>query len=393
LLAVLRGNAPEQPVYTSAPEFPGQMGFQADEKIRLFGPPYGPPLRGTDMILLPAYHRQAPDGKFYENNDLASTWPVRIEPIHYTADDEDWQMLARNRKGSLEAAVADMKRRNLAVSFAVLVLLAGSMLMLLVSSRRAQALASLQMDFVAAISHELRTPLTVISSAADNLTDGVVDNQLRMEQYGSAIKNAARQLIHLVEQVLMYGATRNDRHRYNMAPLTVAELIDTSCANIACIVEGAGVKLDRYIDPQLPPVVGDEAALSHCLQNLITNAVKYGGEERWVGIRARLGQSGAGIEEIQISVEDRGPGIAPRDLHRIFEPFYRSRAAVASQIRGTGLGLAVARTIAHAMGGRLTVTSVPGEGSAFVLHLPIAWQLHAEPASQLAPAVSDKGLS
>ena len=393
LVAVVRGDASGKPFYSSSPEFPGQSGPEADEEIRLFGPPYGPSLRGTDMILLPAYHTQTPDGKFHENNNLASTWPVRIEPIHYSADDEDWEMLARHKKGSLEAAVADMKRRNLAVSFAVLILLSGSMLMLLVSSRRAHSLARLQMDFVAAVSHELRTPLTVISSAADNLTDGVVGNQLRVEQYGVAIKKAARQLIHLVEQVLMYGATRNDRHRYNLAHVTVAEIIDTCCANTVCIVEEAGVKLDRYVDPKLPPVLGDEAALSHCLQNLITNAVKYGGEERWVGIRARLGRNEAGSEEIQISVEDRGPGIAPRDLQRIFEPFYRSSAAVASQIRGTGLGLALARTIAHDMGGRLTVTSIPGEGSSFVLHLPVSLQPHAELAPQLAAALNDKGFS
>ena len=392
-VAVVGGTGQNQWLYASNSGFFGTNGTEADENIRLFGPPFGPLMRGSDLILLPAFHTQTPDGKFHENNDLDSTWPVRVEPIHYTADDDDWHMLARHRMGSLEAAVADMRRRNLAMSFAVLLLLGGSMLMLLVSSRRAQSLARLQMDFVTAVSHELRTPLTVISSAADNLTDGVVGNHLRVEQYGLAIKKAARQLIHLVEQVLMYGATRNDRHRYNMAPVTVAEIIDTSCANTVCIIDEAGVKLDRYVDPKLPPVLGDEAALSHCLQNLITNAVKYGGEERWVGIRARLGRSETGSEEIQISVEDRGPGIASRDLQRIFEPFYRSPSAIASQIRGTGLGLALARTIAHDMGGRLTVTSVPGEGSSFVLHLPVTSQLHSEPAPQWAAAAADKGFS
>ncbi|MGE5323926.1 MAG: sensor histidine kinase, partial [Actinomycetota bacterium] len=234
LLAVVRGKESQHAIYASDPEFPGKLGAEADEDIRLFGPPFGPALRGSDMILLPAYHTQTPDGRFHETNDLASAWPVRIEPIHYTPDDDDWQMLARHRKGSLEAAVADMKRRNLAMSFAVLILLGGSMLMLLVSSRRAQTLARLQMDFVTAVSHELRTPLTVISSAADNISDGVVGNQERMEQYGWAIKKAAQQLIHLVEQILMYAATSNNRHRYNLAPVTVAEIVDTACANTEC---------------------------------------------------------------------------------------------------------------------------------------------------------------
>lgn len=389
LLAVVRGKESQHAIYASDPEFPGKLGDEADEDIRFFGTPFGPALRGSDMILLPAYHTQTPDGRFHETNDLTSSWPVRVEPIHYTPEDDDWHMLARHRKGSLEAAVADMKRRNLAMSFAVLLLLAGSMLMLLVSSRRAQTLARLQMDFVTAISHELRTPLTVISSAADNISDGVVGNQERMEQYGGAIKKAAQQLIHLVEQILMYAATSNNRHRYNMAPVTVAEIVDTACANTACILEEAGVTLDLYVDPQLPPLLADEAALAHCLQNLITNAVKYGGEQRWVGIRARLGHRADGAEEIQIRVEDRGAGIDSREMQHIFEPFYRTPSAVASQIRGTGLGLALARTIARGMGGELTLDSIIGHGSSFVLHLPPAHQFQAESTQQLTAAMSD----
>ncbi len=390
-VAVIQGNG--QSMYASSAEFPGNKGSEPDENIRLFGPPWGASLRGSDLILLPTYHTQTPDGKFHETNDLASAWPVRIEPIHYTPDDEDWQMLAQHRKGSLEAAVTYMRRRNLAVSFAVLLLLGGSMGMLLVSSRRAQTLARLQMDFVTGVSHELRTPLAVICSAADNIADGVVGDQQRMEQYGNVIKNAGRQLINLVEQILLYAATRNNRHQYSMAPLQVTEIVDSACANTASIVQEAGVKLDCYVDPSLPQVKGDPAALSHCLQNLITNAVKYGGEPRWVGIRARLKRNETGSEEIQINVEDRGIGIAARDLPHIFEPLYRSPGAVAAQIRGTGLGLALARTIAIAMGGNLTVTSQPGQGSTFVLHLPIAEQAATDAAMQIRTPLSGEGLS
>ena len=391
-VAVVRGAPGDPPIYSTDPDFPGKGPLEADESMRLFGPPFGPLMRGTDLILLPAFHTQTPDGRFHENNDLDSTWPIRVEPIHYTLDDDDWHMMARHRKGSLEAAVNDMKRRNLAMSFAVLLLLAGSMGMLLVSSRRAQTLARLQMDFVAAVSHELRTPLAVISSAADNIADGVVGDQRRMEQYGGAIKNAARQLIHLVEQVLMYAATRTNRHRYNLTPVRVSEIVDAACANTAAVVSEAGVRLECYVEPALPPVIGDEAALAHCLQNLITNAVKYGGESRWVGIRARAGRDSGGAPEIQISVEDKGLGIAPQDLKHIFEPFYRSESVVAAQIRGTGLGLALARTIAEAMGGKLTVTSVAGQGSSFVLHLPAAGQQDEKAAVSLKPMVSNKSM-
>jgi signal transduction histidine kinase len=105
---------------------------------------------------------------------------------------------------------------------------------------------------------------------------------------------------------------------------------------------------------------------------MIVNAVKYGGESRWIGVRAFLRHSQLrGRSEIQIAVRDRGIGIAKAELARVFEPFYRSPAVVAEQIHGTGLGLSLSKNIAEAMGGHLTVESELGSGSVFTLHLPI----------------------
>jgi len=150
-VAVVAGPTHRQVVYTTDLDFPAAGSGEPDEDIRVFGPPYGPTLRGSDMILLPAWHRQTEDGKFHEINDLASTWPVRIEPIHYSAQDDDWYIIARHKKGSLEAAVASVRHRDLAVSFTVLLLLGASMLILVINSRRSQALARMQMEFVAAV--------------------------------------------------------------------------------------------------------------------------------------------------------------------------------------------------------------------------------------------------
>jgi signal transduction histidine kinase len=102
-----------------------------------------------------------------------------------------------------------------------------------------------------------------------------------------------------------------------------------------------------------------------CLQNLITNALKYGKEKAWIGIRAA-----ARGDEVEISVADHGVGISANDLPHIFEPFYRSPDVVErTQIRGTGIGLALAKSIADDLSGRITVESKPGEGSVFTLHL------------------------
>jgi len=118
----------------------------------------------------------------------------------------------------------------------------------------------------------------------------------------------------------------------------------------------------------LQKVMADATALSHCLQNLIVNAVKYSGEHRWVRIWARVGDIGR-QPEVQISVQDHGIGISGADLPHIFEPFYRSPEVQAAQIHGAGLGLTLARRIAEAMAGALHVSSIRGVGSVFTLHL------------------------
>jgi signal transduction histidine kinase len=130
--------------------------------------------------------------------------------------------------------------------------------------------------------------------------------------------------------------------------------------------------VEQEIAPNLPLVSGDLSALSHCLQNLITNAVKYGGDARWMGIQAELSEGQGQSREVQISVADKGLGIPAAEQQHIFEPFYRSSSATAAQIHGTGLGLPLARDIAEAMGGSLTVASEPGKGSRFTLHLRVA---------------------
>jgi signal transduction histidine kinase len=122
----------------------------------------------------------------------------------------------------------------------------------------------------------------------------------------------------------------------------------------------------------LPPVNADFTALVRSLQNLITNAVKYGGESRWLRVTATAIRGKGHTEEIELVVEDRGLGISKEEIKHVFEPFYRSPAVNESGIHGTGLGLPLARTIVEAMGGRLTARSELGKGSAFTIHLPVA---------------------
>ncbi|MBZ5664368.1 MAG: MCP four helix bundle domain-containing protein [Acidobacteriia bacterium] len=232
-------------------------------------------------------------------------------------------------------------------------------------------LAKLQMDFVASISHELRTPLAVIRSAAENIADGVVEGKDQLAKYGSVIRNQSRQMTELVNQILLFVSSRERKSRYILQPLEVSEIINSALESTSELAREAGFVVEQQVEPGLPHVMGDLAALSRCLQNLLGNAIKYGGQARWVRIRA-FREKAVNLHhgEIGISVQDRGIGIDHPDLLHIFDPFYRSPVVRAAQIHGTGLGLPLARNIAEAMGGKLTVESRLGVGSTFTLHLP-----------------------
>ncbi len=362
LAAVISNSTSGHVLYSSDAGFGEPEPKDADGTINLFARLRG----GAGASPVQVFHIPAED-KGPDPSAKISWFPF----LRATPPDEDWRLVVRHRRGgALGAFVMEMRRRDLAIGFGVLLVLAVNMAMLIVTSHRAQRLAQLQMDFVTAVSHELRTPLTVIISGADNICNGVVGSSQQMAQYGSVIGNQARQLFGLVERILLFAASRQGRLRYNLRPVAVHEVIDATLAGVARLIEAGQVAVECDIDEGLPEIIADASAVSQCLQNLITNALKYGNEKRWLGIRARLHARASGGDEVEISVADRGAGIDEKDLRHIFEPFYRSASVRAAQIHGTGLGLALSKSIAEAMNGRLEVSSVVGAGSTFSLFVP-----------------------
>ena len=228
------------------------------------------------------------------------------------------------------------------------------------------------MDIVACVLHELRTPITAILSAGENIRDGLLDDKDSLREEGTIIIAQAMRLMNLGDQILQYARTGKAAPRRDMRRLTVIEVIDHAVNDAFVLLERDGFTLQREVQPGLPALCGDLSLLSQCLQNLLANAVKYSGQSRWVGISAQLGKgSGTGQEEIQIRVRDCGLGISAEDLPHIFEPFYRSRRPAVSKIRGSGLGLSIAKGCAEACGGTLSVISEEGLGCVFTLHLPL----------------------
>ncbi len=296
--------------------------------------------------------------------------PEDVQPGFVAPPDRGrWTLLARHQLGSLEEAVGATRRRNLGISFGTLLLLSGTVLMLAWSSRRAQRLAMQQMEFVAGVSHELRTPIAVIRSASENLAQGVVTSPERVRRYGETMGAEARRLGDMVERVLQYAGIEAGRVISSTTPLEPSVVIDEAVQTSQPLVRAAGATLEQDVPTGLPLVMGDLTALRSAVQNLITNAIKYGGADKWLAVRATRGRGTRG-EEIQITVEDHGPGISATELRHLFEPFFRGADAAAAQIQGNGLGLSIVKKVVEAHGGRVTVSTRVGVGTAFTLHLP-----------------------
>lgn len=385
-VAVLSGDAADHVLYSSAAGFGVNKETSYDANLNLFGPPFrrNDPLRpGPDLFSFggrpsapPGTRTSQPDdrhGQFQsQSQSQPNDRPVRLEPFPYSAEQGLWQVVVKHQRGSVEAVVAGLRHRHLIASFGVLVLLAVTMTMVLVASQRARRLAGAQMNFVAGVSHELRTPLAVISSAAENIAHGVVSDPQQLSRYSATILKQTRQLTNLVEQVLFFATTQRKMGQYDLRPTDVSQVIDAALENTAGMVMAAEVTVERHSEPALPAVAADFGALSQCLQNLITNAVKYGGEKRWLAIRTAAEREGGQVRGVRVTVEDQGIGISAQEIKHIFEPFYRSPQVAGSNVHGTGLGLPLARTVIEAMNGSLTVESEPGRGSAFTIHLPLA---------------------
>lgn len=307
---------------------------------------------------------------------------VRTRTLGHDHDRGHWTLRVKHAAGSLEAAVAASRRRNLALSGGVLALLGVVVGLISVSARRAQALARRQMEFVAAVSHELRTPVAVINSAAGNLADGVVGDPARVKRYGAAIQTEARRLGDTVERVLQLAGLGSGRPlpMTRVAPDTlVHEAVRLSAADAA----EAGVQVHVEMPDGLPAVLGDAGTLQSAVQNLVGNAIKYAGADRWV--RVAVTAHATPRREVRIAVEDHGAGLDADEQRLVFEPFFRGKAAVTNQIKGSGLGLSLVRRISDAHGGSVGLVSTPGHGSTFTISLPAAPDA---PATVSAPAAS-----
>jgi signal transduction histidine kinase len=364
-LAVVSSRDKPRVIYSSDPTLRLDDVTHFDSVMNIFGPSA---VNSQGEFWKAIKHNRTMQEQEWRNFPAPGWFPV----IHYSSHDDPWVLILERRTGPVGAIARSVWHRDLMTGGVVLLLLAANMGLVVFASHRAQKLAKVQMEFVASVSHELRTPIAAIFSAGENIRDGYVEGRKNLKFYGSILTSQARQLIDLVDRILLFASTRSGKTQYVLCTLTVPEILRTVLKNVTELIEEAGSRIEERVDPDLPPVLGDMPAVCACLQNLIGNAIKYGGDDRWIGLSAECVETERHGKEVRVSVQDHGKGISDAELPHIFEPFYRSPKVVAAQIHGTGLGLALAKRIAEALGGRLSVVSELGVGSTFTLHLRLA---------------------
>jgi two-component system sensor histidine kinase KdpD len=291
---------------------------------------------------------------FYDPEVNLSVLPLSLgrEPVGslaiYGASTSD---TALNAIGNLAAIVVERARAEAAASR-------------MEAAQQNEAMKSMLLD---ALAHEFKTPLTSIKAAASSLLD---EGPPAQKELVSVIEEESDRLDSLVSETIRMARIEAGDLRLDQRPQPVSELISAALQKLHILLEDRDVRIEA--EPNLPEVMADAELIGLTIRQLLTNALKYANPESPIVIRA-LTTDGA----VRISVKDFGPGIAPKNLQRIFEKYYRVEDS-ASRIPGTGMGLTIARDIVRAHGGEIGVKSVVGEGSEFFFTLPAVEKLAEE---------------
>jgi signal transduction histidine kinase/tetratricopeptide (TPR) repeat protein len=226
-------------------------------------------------------------------------------------------------------------------------------------------LARLKSDFVATVSHDFRTPLTSIRYLAELLERGRVKDEERKREYFRTIGSESERLSRLVENILDFSKIEAGMKEFRMEGVDIGALMRDVATRFLGQATDKRVALETEIPEGLPWITADPEALSRAVLNLLDNAAKYSSDGPRIALRVRAEADGICLE-----IEDQGIGISPADQKKVFEKFFRSKAATASTVRGSGIGLTLVEHIIKAHGGRVALESELGQGTKVAIHLP-----------------------
>ncbi len=233
----------------------------------------------------------------------------------------------------------------------------------LTAHRRTEQLRS---DFIANVSHELRTPLTSLVGFIDTLLGPASKDEAAREKFLTIMRQQGTRMSNLIDDLLSLSRIEMRQHVRPTDSVDLGVLLREVAEGLAPRAEAEGVRIE--VSGEASAIVtGDRNELYEVFENLIDNAIKYGGEGGVVEVALGPGRPGYAYTA---SVTDHGAGIAPQHVPRLTERFYRADADASRKKKGTGLGLAIVKHIVNRHRGQLTIRSAPGEGMRVEVHLP-----------------------
>jgi two-component system phosphate regulon sensor histidine kinase PhoR len=230
---------------------------------------------------------------------------------------------------------------------------------------REQQIERMRADFVANASHELRTPLAALSGFLDTIMGAARNDERAQAKFLGLMRSQADRMRRLIDDLLSLSRIEMNEHLRPSGEVDLAQV----AAHVRDVLSGMARELDCEVIVEGPAsltVTGSRDELVQVVQNLLENALKYGSSGKRVDIAV-----GAQDGFAELSVRDRGPGIAAEHLPRLTERFYRVNVQESRSRGGTGLGLAIVKHIVNRHRGKLTIVSEPGEGSEFSIKIPI----------------------
>ena len=228
-------------------------------------------------------------------------------------------------------------------------------------------LEEIRSDFVTNVTHELKTPLTSISGFVETLKSGEIEDDETRQRFLDIIEIETERLTRLINDILTLSEIENIRGHESKVPAAPGELLEEVISMMETISHQKSVTLHREIARNLSEMKLNEDRFKQMMINLIDNAIKYTPEGGKVTVSAY-----EKYRSLVIRVKDTGIGIPDKDLHRLFERFYRVDKARSKKMGGTGLGLAIVKHIVLSMKGTIRVSSEVGKGTEFVITLPLA---------------------
>lgn len=277
-----------------------------------------------------------------------------------------FQISAWRAQGALGDVFVRFRRRNEFLSGIVFAALVAAVATFVVSTERMRRLARLETVLAAGLSHELRTPLASLGVAADDLKSGHVEDREQARRYGEIISTELRRLRHIADQTLaLTRLNRSSRPRFHRS-VSVSEIVRAAMEALAPRLNDAQIRVELQIARDVPDILADPELVLRSLTNLLENAIKYAASGRWIRLSARP-ERHAGRLGVEMTVEDRGPGIGSDEAAAVFEPFYRGSAARQCKETGSGLGLAIAKSAVLANGGWIKLERAVPQGCRFRL--------------------------